>query len=406
VVENPYDVKLPGIPKLDRRSSRVLFIASQPFFQWRGSPIRVGFNVRALAELGYEVDLLALPFGEKKDIPGTRILRVPNLFFARNIRIGPSLMKAAFDVLIFFQALLLTWRHHYRVLHCVEDVAVVGVVIAAMTGTRLIFEKHSDPGSYKGGFLRNVVMRLYAAAERFAIRHSDAAIGTGQGLVDQIRQVGAGKPVYHISDIPSSMEEATPQNTESIRKRLAQRADEVLVTYAGSFAAYQGVDLMFKAIPAVAGAHPEARFVIIGGTETEIAERKRELAANGVGNAVTFVGKVPPEELPNWLCASDILLSPRLSGVNTPLKLLDYLKAGRAIVATNVEANRLILDDKTAVLVEPDARALAEGIGRLLSDSALRMTLGRDGRALMDRTYNYPKFRAKLDECYQGVIAG
>ncbi len=58
---------------------KVLFISPQPFFEWRGSPIRVGFNIQALSELGYRVDLLTLPIGIERDVPGVKIIRVPNL---------------------------------------------------------------------------------------------------------------------------------------------------------------------------------------------------------------------------------------------------------------------------------------------------------------------------------------
>ncbi|MDA0578448.1 MAG: hypothetical protein O3B24_10165, partial [Verrucomicrobia bacterium] len=62
-----------------QKSKRVLFIAPQPFLEWRGSPLRVSFNLRALTELGYEVDLLTFPFGDAVEIPGAIIHRVPRL---------------------------------------------------------------------------------------------------------------------------------------------------------------------------------------------------------------------------------------------------------------------------------------------------------------------------------------
>ena len=55
---------------------RILFISPQPFFQWRGSPIRVKYNLQALSDLGYEVDLVTLPFGEDVQIDGVTIHRM------------------------------------------------------------------------------------------------------------------------------------------------------------------------------------------------------------------------------------------------------------------------------------------------------------------------------------------
>lgn len=387
-----------------RIMKKVLFISSQPFFQWRGSPIRVGFDVQALAELGYEVDLLTLPVGEEKEIPGVRVIRAPNLFLVRDVPIGPSLLKAAFDVLLLFRGLGLAFRNRYDLIHCVEDAGAIGVIIAGITSSRLVFEKHSDPSSYKRGFFRNLVMFLYAKVERFVVRHSDAVIGTGPGLVKQARDMGAGKPVYEIFDIPSSLVESSEETAMKVRAKLKSRDDELLITFVGSFAVYQGVDLMFKAIPGVARKCRNARFVIIGGSEEEISERKKWLAEKNVENSVSFLGKMPPDELPDYLSASDILLSPRRAGVNTPLKLLDYLKAGRAIVATDTESNRLILDENTAVIVKAEPSAFENGICRLLGDRALRVSLGESGRKLVTEKYNYHEFKKMLGRCYKEVL--
>jgi hypothetical protein len=98
----------------------------------------VGFNVLALAESGYDVDLLTIPLGEEKVIPGVRIVRVPNIFFVKNIPIGPSLAKAGFDVALFFAALGLALRHRYDVIHCLEGwVARSGIFRAWSESERL-----------------------------------------------------------------------------------------------------------------------------------------------------------------------------------------------------------------------------------------------------------------------------
>ena len=384
--------------------NRILFISSQPFFQWRGTPIRVAFNARGLAELGYEVDLLTLPVGEDLEIPGVRVIRAPNFFGVRGVPIGPSPVKAAFDAVLFFMATAMALRRRYRVIHGIEDAAAVGAVVAALTGSRLIFEKHSDPASYRGGIMRNAVMWAYARVERFAAGRAAAVIATGAGLAGQVRVLFPGKAVYHIFDIPSSLKEPEAEKVEQVRSRLRSAPDEKLAAYVGSFEAYQGVDLMFEAVPAVVDACPGARFVIIGGTAEEIERRRRALPERA-RSAVSFVGKVPPDELPNYLAAADLLLSPRLAGVNTPLKLLDYLKAGRAIVATATEANRLILDESTALLVDPSPEAFAEGVVRLLADDGARAKMGKRGRGLVEKIYNFDEFKRQLGECYADVLS-
>lgn len=386
-------------------SKRILFLAPQPFFQWRGSPIRVGFNVQALAELGYEVDLLTLPIGEERQIPGVRIIRVANPFRVRNVPIGPSLHKAIFDLLILFRAFVLARRRGYAVIHAVEETGIIARMVCCCCGAKIVFEKHSDPASHREKWLKNVVLAVYRRVEALAIRCADAVIATGQGLVAQARSVAPNKPIHYIFDIPSSLVEPEPARVREVRAKLQKQPDEKLVLYVGSFAVYQGIDLMFESMPRVLAADARTRFVIIGGSDDQIAARTAWLAARNLADRVTLVGKVPPDALPDYLAAADVLLSPRLSGINTPLKLLDYLKAGRAIVATDNTANRQILDDTCAALTPSDPGSFADGILRLLRDDELRERMGRTGRTLIDQTFNFAEFKRRLDVCYRQVLA-
>jgi glycosyltransferase involved in cell wall biosynthesis len=179
----------------------------------------------------------------------------------------------------------------------------------------------------------------------------------------------------------------------------------VLALYVGSFAGYQGLDLLFEAMRRVFQARPEVRLVIIGGSEAEREARRAWLARHGVADRVTFLGFVAPDALPEYLRAADILLSPRISGNNSPLKLLDYLKSTRPIVATDLPANRELVDDSCALLVPPDAAAFAAGVERLASAPALRDSLGRAGRRRIDDTYNLDGFVKRLRACYAGLPA-
>lgn len=77
----------------------VLFIFPQPFFQWRGSPIRVKFTVQILSELGYVVDLLTLPIGERIVPEGVTVIRVATPLRWKQVSIGSSLKKVFFDFL-------------------------------------------------------------------------------------------------------------------------------------------------------------------------------------------------------------------------------------------------------------------------------------------------------------------
>ena len=386
---------------------RVLFIASQPYFEWRGSPIRPGFDLKALSENGCSVDFLTLPIGRDRPVPGVRIVRCPNVFFARKIAIGPSPLKLAFDGVMAAEALGMVARRHYDVVHGVEDCGLLALALARLAGAGAVFEKHSDAGSYK----RGPVMRAYAALERFVMRRADAVIGTGPGLVRQVEALGKGAAkAFCVSDIPSSLVEPDEAGTAEARRRLlaafpdAGAPRPVLACYVGSFAVYQGIELLFRSMPEALGKCSALRFVVVGGSGAEIAKWKAFLRKRGCEEKVAFVGKIPPDELPAVLAACDILLSPRIQGLNTPLKLLDYLKVARAIVATDHPANRLILDETVARLVRPEPEAFAGAVADLACDEAARSALSSRCRRLVDERYNFGVFRRGLGEVYDCVL--
>lgn len=383
------------------RKQRVLFLAPQPFFVWRGSPIRVAFDVRALAENGYDVDLLTLPIGEDRDIPGVRILRVPKIPGLGNVPIGPSPAKLLYDVLIALYGFCLILRRRYHVIHGVEDAGIIAVVLARLCGAAAVFEKHSDPKSHAAGTIKNLVLAAYTRVESLTICLTDAVIGTGRTLVAQVHIKRPLKRAYHIFDLPSSIVEPDDARAAEIRAKLCRTPGETLALYVGSFAVYQGIDLLFESAVLAFAKQSSLRLIIIGGSEAERAQRRAWLAERGCEDRVTFAGFIAPDELPHHLRAADILLSPRTSGVNSPLKMLDYLKAGRAIVATDIAANRELVDEQTAELVAPTPEGFAAGIAKLAADPAHREALATRGRCLIDETYNLPEFRRRLALCYQ-----
>lgn len=385
---------------------RVLFIASQPFFEWRGSPIRLGFDLMSLSQLGYDVEFLTLPIGQRREIDGVKIVRAPNPFRAKKISIGPSPLKLFFDFLLFWMALGRVLRRRYAVVHGVEDCGFIALVCARIGRARMIFERHSDPASYKKKKgLGNIVLRMYAAVERFVMRHADAVIGTGPGLVENAVKVRHDGRACLIPDIPSSLEDAKEEEVADIRAVYTHSQDDIIVGYVGSFAVYQGIDLLFESIPFVVKEVPHARFAIIGGQPAEIDRRRAELADVGCLEAVSFLGFIDPDRLPSYLASFDVLLSPRISGMNTPLKLLDYLKARVPIVATDCEANRLILDKTTAELTPLTPEGFAAGIVRLCKDRARREELVGAGQDILRERHSFPVFKDALRKCYEYVLS-
>ncbi|MGH1542218.1 MAG: glycosyltransferase [Arenicella sp.] len=387
---------------------RVLFISPQPFFEWRGSPIRVKFDVLALSELGYQVDLLTLPIGAEETVNDVNIIRAWNILGSKKISIGPSGLKLWFALIFLIQGSGLVLRNRYDVLHGTEEAGFICYLLSLLCKARCIFEKHSDSNSYQPKYFMKPILSAYRAVERLTVRNCKGVISTGPALDEQAKSMITATVVADkfsvIPDTPSSIVEACADSVAKARAEMESQPGQVIAMYAGSFASYQGIDIIFEAIPDVVRKNKLARFVIIGGSDEEVAYYQEQLAAKGMADEVLFLGKIQPDLLPAYLAASDILLAPRKSGVNSPLKILDYFKAGAAIVATNTVANKRLLDQSNAMLCEFNVKHFSDTINSLIESPEKRKSLGKNAYKLYKSTYNFNVFKGQLNDAYKAVL--
>ncbi len=152
------------------------------------------------------------------------------------------------------------------------------------------------------------------------------------------------------------------------------------IVFVGSFQPWHGVDLLVAAFDLLRDRFPATQLVLVGegdGRDTVIG-RIREL---GLERHVVMTGRLEQEEVAAVTGTADVLVAPypslRTDIVGTPLKLLEYMAAGGAIVASTAPLHDVVVEGITAVRVEPaSAIALAAGIARLLADEPMRARLG------------------------------
>lgn len=202
---------------------------------------------------------------------------------------------------------------------------------------------------------------------------------------------------------------APPEERRVQRSSEDQTAGSGVVGYAGHLYAWKGVDVLLEAI----GRLPHVRGLIVGGhsAEPDLARTKSDATRLGISERVTFTGLVEPWQVAELLREADVLVLPnRASAISTrytsPLKLFEYMAAGKPIVSSDLPSIREILrDGVNALLVPPgDPIALADRIDRLLKDHALSSRLAR---AAFDEVPNYSWQRRaeRLDALFAETIA-
>jgi glycosyltransferase involved in cell wall biosynthesis len=152
-------------------------------------------------------------------------------------------------------------------------------------------------------------------------------------------------------------------------------------------------------------ARTDARLVLVGGKADQIERARGQARASGIDASTIFAGERPAAEIPAYLLAADVLVSPRLRGTNTPLKIYQYLRSGKPIVATRLLTHTQVLTDETAILTGSTPREFAEGILAALTDRQRAAAIGARARELADTKYSEMAYLDRTREACQALFA-
>ena len=371
-------------------------IAPQPFFEPRGTPFSEFHRIRALTALGHQVDLVTYPFGHDVSMPGLRVFRSLRPPFVRSVKIGPSLAKLPLDALVTLTAFRRAFSEHYDAVHSHEEGGLIGVALAALLRIPHLYDMHSSLPQQLTNFAfsrSRVIYRVFLALERLMITRSRVVIVICPSLEETVRAIAPEARTVLIENAPGSAEDtATPAQAAAVRQSLNLGEDAQVVLYTGTFEAYQGLDLLFAAIAIVRETHPNARLVLAGGKPAQVDRARADARTAGIEDVTVFVGERPAAEIPAYLLAADALVSPRSRGTNTPLKIYQYLRSGKPIVATRLLTHTQVLADDTAILTGTTASEFAAGIVAVLDDRERGAAIGREAQRVANTKYSYEAY--------------
>jgi glycosyltransferase involved in cell wall biosynthesis len=384
-------------------------IAPEPFFEPRGTPFSEFHRIRALIDLGHEVDLVTYPFGRDVAMPGLRVFRSARPPLIRRIGVGPSLAKIPLDLALALTVLRRALTTRYDAVHSHEEGGLIGVLVAAMLRVPHLYDMHSSlPQQLTNfAFSRSRVIRgAFLALERLMIRCSRVIVVICPSLEETVRAIDPGARVVLIENAPGSSEQpASEEAAAAVRRQFGVPPGAPLILYTGTFEAYQGLDLLFEAMAVVLRAKPDARLLLAGGKAEQIDRAARLAREVGAGDATIFAGERPSREIPAYLRAADVLVSPRTRGTNTPLKIYQYLRAGRPIVATRLLTHTQVLSDRTAILTGATPGEFAEGILAALEDRSRAAAIGAAARHLAETKYSYEAYLERTRQACEALVA-
>jgi glycosyltransferase involved in cell wall biosynthesis len=191
-------------------------------------------------------------------------------------------------------------------------------------------------------------------------------------------------------------------DVEELKNKLALDG-RLPIVYTGTYERYQGLTMALESVEIVAKHYPRVLFMFVGAKNQQAQEWTEIAREMALQDHVLFLDVVPPAECMVYLAYAAVLISPRLDGTTTPLKIYSYLHANRPVVATNITAHTQVLSPETAVLVEPNKDAFAEGILRVLRDSELAECIAKNAHEFAQEKFSHQDYISKVNQIYQSL---
>jgi glycosyltransferase involved in cell wall biosynthesis len=219
--------------------------------------------------------------------------------------------------------------------------------------------------------------------------------------------MGAGDRSLLIENVMGGeVDERPSRPAAEMRTAWAVPADAPVALYTGTFEPYQGVDLLIDVAGILARTRPNARVLVVGGEPQQVDAARGRARERGAADVMVFTGQQPAREIPSFVEACDVLVSPRIRGTNTPLKIYSYLRSGRPIVATDLLTHTQVLNPEIARLAPPEPEPFADALARLLDDPAERAAIAARAQAVAAEKYSRDAYVRRTAEAYARLTAG
>ena len=292
--------------------------------------------------------------------------------------------------------------------------ALPAIKVARKLGIPVVYEIRAfwedaavDHGTTAEGSLR---YRATRKLETRAIQQVDHVFTICEGLRADI--VARGIPPEKITVIPNAVDIdtfnlASPPDSELQTKW--GLAGKTVIGFIGSFYAYEGLDLLLDALPALVKQRPDVRILLVGGGPQE-AKLRLQAKELGLNNHVIFTGRVPHSDVARYYDLINILAYPRhrmrLTELVTPLKPLEAMAQGQLFVASDVGGHKeLIEHDKTGILFKAGSReSLTQALLNLLNETQRWPELKGNGRQFVENVRNWRNSVANYSAPYSRLV--
>lgn len=365
--------------------TRVALVVAGPYPWLRGSQVLVQHLAQGLEERGHHVDVVT--YGPH-----------------RGHRPGPRPARIGLDVALTVRLWRLVRRNRIEVIHAHNyEAAIAGLIVGRLTGRPLVYHGHSAMAEELPTYVTSARARRWMGSlgrllDAQVPRRADFCIAVTEELGAHLRHAGVtDRALACIAPAGSPAElRAAPS--------LGPARGVGTVCYAGNLDGYQNLEFLLQSFALIRAAHPDARLVLL--THADALGHAARLTSQGLGAGVEIAQATSYDEVRERLAEADVAVSPRAERSGFPMKLLNYMAAGKAIVACAGSAKGVEDGVTGRVVPDDDPSAFAAAVGALLDDPDERDRLGAAARQAVEDPAAWEQVLDHLESIYRQVLAG
>lgn len=376
---------------------RIAIIAACPFPTLQGSQVLIRQHAQEMAARGHDVHVVTYHLGTPEPIEGVNIHRIPNIPHYKRLRAGPSWAKPFLDLLLMIKLFFVARREGIDIFHAhnIEGVAAAWLV-ARLLRKPLIFHTHTLmeselPTYYQSPRAKRIARHIGRWFDTYLPRLADFTITLSSEARSTLIQLGtrSEKLIY----LPPGIETQNVErcdSPEALRVRYGL-GNGPLAIYTGNLDAYQGLDDLLTAFALVHALIPDAQLII---ASHDAPNSKLDLSGAGV----RFFQVSDFQEAAALLDISNVAVCARPACLGYPIKLLNYMSAGKAIICARGSARDMEHMRNGFIYNDGDVNAFAIALTYILQYPSLARRLG-DYARMTARQYNW----STLAEVYQAL---
>ncbi|HQP91864.1 MAG TPA: glycosyltransferase family 4 protein, partial [Candidatus Omnitrophota bacterium] len=293
--------------------------------------------------------------------------------------------------------------HHYA--------AAPAIIAAFVTGRALHYdwddwETEIFYESSKRNFNSFIIGSFFSILEKVLPNLSDTVSVASKNLKNMAIRAGKKDQGIFWAPVGADLNKFNPcVDNQQVRSKMG--IDGPFILYVGQLHGAQYVDILLRSALIVREKRPDARFVVVGDgfMREDLIKMRDEM---GLKKEVIFTGPVLHDQIPFYVASADVCVAvfkdTKVTRCKSPLKIVEYMASGKAIVASNVGEIPYMLGG-CGLLTEPgDEKSLAQGILKLTEDPFLRLEMGRCARRRAETFYSWKNTACNLQNAYEKAM--